>query len=82
MRLGSLALLALCAGYFFDALIAAFYLLSFPGAFGPQGVIGGGGHDTAWLYTMWHSGMPLFVIASALLDRPSVRPVTDPARGL
>ena len=77
LRLHSLALLALCSAYFFDAFIAVFYELSFPGTFGPQGIIGGGQQTTAWLYAFWHAGMPLFVIAYAIFDRRSGHTVTN-----
>jgi signal transduction histidine kinase/ActR/RegA family two-component response regulator len=79
VRLRSLALLALCAGYFFDAGIAVPYLMSFPGVLAPQGVIGGGGQTTAWLYTFWHAGMPLFVLAYALLGRRSGKIIANPS---
>ena len=78
VRPQSLALLALCSASFFDAFIAVFYELSFPGTFGPQGIIGGGQQTTAWLYAFWHAGMPLFVIAYAIFDRKSGRTVSSP----
>lgn len=67
VKLRSLAILALAAGFFFDALIIVPHLLSFPGAFGPAGIVGGGAQTTVWLYTFWHAGFPIFVIAYALL---------------
>ena len=66
-KLRSTALLILAAGYLFDVLIIVPHALSFPGVFGPGGIIGGGHQTTAWLYIFWHSGFPLFVIAYALL---------------
>jgi signal transduction histidine kinase/CheY-like chemotaxis protein len=78
VRLRSLPLLALCAAYLFDAGIAVPYLMSFPGVFAPNGIIGGGGQTTAWLYTFWHAGMPLFVIAYAVLDGDSRKVAVDP----
>jgi signal transduction histidine kinase/ActR/RegA family two-component response regulator len=67
MKLRSRAVLALAAGYLFDALIIVPHALSFPGGFAPEGVIGGGSQTTAWLYILWHGGFPLFVIAYAWL---------------
>ena len=67
MKLRSRAMLALAAGYLFDALIAGAHGLSFPGGFGAAGVIGGGNQTTVWLYTLWHAAFPLFVIAYALM---------------
>ncbi|MEJ6023120.1 sensor histidine kinase [Ramlibacter sp. PS4R-6] len=60
-------LILLAAGYIFNALMATSHTLSFPGLFGPQGVIGGGGQTTAWIYYFWHAGFPLFVIGYAML---------------
>ena len=67
MKLRSRAVLALAAGYLFDALIIIPHALSYPGVFAPEGVIGGGSQTTAWLYIFWHGSFPLFVIAYAWL---------------
>jgi two-component system, sensor histidine kinase and response regulator len=67
VKLRSLSILALTAGYLFDALIIIPHALSFPGVFAPGGIIGGGGQTTVWLYTLWHAGFPLSVLAYALL---------------
>jgi polar amino acid transport system substrate-binding protein len=77
IRLRSYALLALAAGYLFDALIIVPHALSFPGAFSPGGLLGAGPQTTAWLYVFWHGGFPLFVIAYAVLRRYG--PVGDPS---
>lgn len=58
-------LLILGCGYLYNALIIVAHALSFPGAFGPHGIIGGGPQTTAWLYIFWHGGFPLFVLAFA-----------------
>lgn len=77
MQLRSRAILALAAGYFFDALIIIPHALSYPNVFGPEGIIGGGSQTTAWLYILWHGGFPLFVIAYAWLKNSE----NDAARG-
>ncbi|MEJ6023130.1 MASE4 domain-containing protein [Ramlibacter sp. PS4R-6] len=64
--LRSRALLLLAAGYIFSGAMAVAHLLSFPGLFGPAGLIGGGTQSTAWIYFLWHGGFPLFVIGYAL----------------
>lgn len=74
--LRSRALLAIASGYLYTALIAVPWLLTFPGVFTPGGLLGAGLQTTTWLYTLWHAGFPLFVIAYALLKD------TDPAEGL
>lgn len=64
-RLRALALLALGAGYLFDAVMILPHTLSFPGLFAPTGLLGAGEQTTAWLYVFWHGGFPLFVLAYA-----------------
>jgi two-component system sensor histidine kinase/response regulator len=68
-RLRSRAVLALACGYLFDALMIIPHAMTFPGVFSPTGLLGAGEQTTAWLYTFWHGGFPLFVIAYAILRR-------------
>ena len=65
----SAALLALAAGYLFDALIIVPHALSFPGVMSPAGWLGARMHTTAWLYMFWHGGFPLFIIAYGVIRR-------------
>jgi signal transduction histidine kinase len=65
--LRSRALLVIASGYLFTALMVVAWLLTFPGVFAPSGLLGGGQQSTSWLYIVWHSGFPMFVIAYALL---------------
>jgi signal transduction histidine kinase len=74
--LRSRALLAIASGYLFTALIVIPWALTFPGIFRPDGLLGAGLQSTSWLYTLWHGGFAMFVIAYALLRD------TDPARRL
>jgi signal transduction histidine kinase len=74
--LRSRALLAIASGYLYTALIVIPWMLTFPGVFTPGGLLGAGLQTTTWLYTLWHAGFPLFVIAYALLKD------ADPAEGL
>src|SRR3954470_21869045 len=64
----SRALLIISSGYVWTALVVIPWLLSFPGVFAPHGLLGGSSSEiTVWLYTLWHAGFPLFVIAYAFL---------------
>ena len=72
--LRSRALLAIASGYLFTALIVIPWALTFPGIFRADGLLGAGLQSTSWLYTLWHGGFAMFVIAYALLRD------TDPAR--
>src|SRR3954454_1266191 len=77
----SRALLLIANGYVWTALVVIPWLLSFPGVFAPSGLLGGSSSEiTVWLYTLWHAGFPLFVIAYAFLkDRDTVRPLSGSA---
>jgi signal transduction histidine kinase len=74
--LRSRALLPIASGYLYTALIVIPWMLTFPGVFTPNGLLGAGLQSTNWLYTLWHAGFPIFVIAYALLKD------ADPAEGL
>src|ERR1700736_2094728 len=65
--LRSRALLVIASGYLFTALVVIPWMLTFPGAFTPGGLLGAGLQTTNWLYILWHAGFPMFVIAYALL---------------
>ena len=68
-QLRSAAMLALAAGYLFDAVMIVPHALSFPGLLSPTGWLGAGAQTTAWLYMFWHGGFPLFVMAYSGLSR-------------
>ena len=74
--LRSRALLAIASGYLYTALIVIPWMLTFPGVFAPDGLLGAGLQTTSWLYTLWHAGFAIFVIAYTLLRD------ADPARRL
>jgi signal transduction histidine kinase len=60
------AVLVIACGYLFTALMLVPYILSFPGVFAPQGLIGGP-QSTSWLYFFQYAVFPIFVIAYVLL---------------
>jgi hypothetical protein len=74
--LRSRALLLIASGYLYTAMIVIPWMLTFPGVFTPGGLLGAGLQTTTWLYTLWHAGFPMFVIAYALLKD------AEPAEGL
>ena len=65
--IGSRRLLVLACGYLFSALIVVSHALTFPGAFSPSGLLGGGSQTTGWLFIFWHLGFPASVIGYACL---------------
>jgi signal transduction histidine kinase len=60
-------LLVLASGFFFAALIAISYALTFPEAFAPSGLFGSGAQTAAWLSISWHLGSPLILIIAILV---------------
>jgi len=69
--LRSPAILVIASGYLFTALLVSAWMPSFPGVFTPDGLIGGL-QTTSWLYVVWHTGFPLYVLGYALSkDRDS-----------
>jgi signal transduction histidine kinase len=67
--IASRALLVLASGYLFSALIVVPHALTFPGAFSPTGLFGVGLQSTAWLYILWHFGLPAAVIGYVFLKK-------------
>jgi signal transduction histidine kinase len=63
------SLLALAGGFLFTAFLVIPHALTFPGAFAPEGLLGAGLQTTPWLNEFWFIGLPLAVIAYALLKR-------------
>src|SRR5215472_4952682 len=60
--MASRAILILANGYLFSALIVIPHALTFPGAFGPNGLLGAGPQSSGWLNAFWHFG---FLVAVA-----------------
>jgi hypothetical protein len=63
----SRALAVLASGYLFAALIVIPWMLTFPGVFTPEGLLGAGLYTAQWLYNLRLLGVPMFVIAYGLL---------------
>jgi signal transduction histidine kinase/CheY-like chemotaxis protein len=74
-RSRSPSLLALSAGYLMSTLVIPPHLMAFPGLFAPNGLLGGSGstQTIAWLYVLWHTGFPLFVLVHSLVAQFELR---------
>lgn len=59
----SRAMVVLACGYLYTAVMTVIHLLTYPGVFAADGLLGAGTQSTAWLYNFWHGGFPLFAIA-------------------
>ena len=64
---GTRALLVLASGYLFSSLIAIPYILTFPGAFAPTGLLGAGSQSAAWLSVSSRFGPAAAAVGYALL---------------
>jgi signal transduction histidine kinase len=71
------ALLALSSGFLFSALIIIPHALTFPGSFTPTGLLGAGLQSTAWLFDFWKVGLPIAVVAYALLKNAKNKTVSS-----
>ncbi len=61
------ALLFLACGYLSSALMIIPYMLTFPGAFSPTGLLGAGLQTTASLYWFWHLVFPMALLGYGLM---------------
>ncbi|WP_353860275.1 MASE4 domain-containing protein [Azospirillum formosense] len=68
------ALLALAAGYLTTALLIVPWALTFPGVFAPTGLLGAGLQSTAIVAAGRRIGLPLFILAYALLKAAEAGP--------
>jgi PAS domain S-box-containing protein len=73
------ALLVLACAYLWSALIIIPHALSFPGAFSPIGLPGGGFQTTPWLYWFWHLPFAMALLGYGVLRNEKSEP--GPARG-
>jgi signal transduction histidine kinase len=67
----------LASGYLFTALITIPHMLTFPGVFAEDGLLGAGTQSAAWLFIAWHGGLPLAAIAFALERNPKIAAITS-----
>lgn len=65
----SRSLLVLASGYVITALLLVAHVLSFPGAFAPEGLLGPGINTTAWIAYFWRATLPITIILYVLLRR-------------
>ncbi|MEF2966315.1 GGDEF domain-containing protein [Paenibacillus sp. M1] len=56
------SLLVMSCTYLFTGLITALHILTFPGVFSEQGMLGANQQTSAWLWVFWHSGYPAGII--------------------
>ncbi|MBR0906698.1 MASE4 domain-containing protein [Bradyrhizobium liaoningense] len=59
--------MAVAAAYLFSGSFAFLQTLSFPGGYGPNGILGDSYNTPAWFFVSWHTTFPLGILAYALL---------------
>ena len=80
----SRALTVLASGFLFESLMLIAHVLTFPGAFAPDGLLGAGLNTTAWIANFWRAAPPIAILLYVLLKRTesAEQPVSErpPAR--
>jgi signal transduction histidine kinase len=72
------AILVLANGYLFASLFVLPHAVSWPAAFSPTGLLGGGLQNTAWLYVFWHTGFPAALLIYVWLrDEKHAKRITE-----
>ncbi|QJC52199.1 GGDEF domain-containing protein [Paenibacillus albicereus] len=66
---GSRATLVLAATYLYSGLIIIPHILTFPGVFSDTGLLGAGPQSAVWLWSLWHAGFPVGIIAYLVVAR-------------
>lgn len=74
----SRSLRIIAAAYLFAGLMAVLHVLTFPGALLPDLPLFGQGNTVSWLFIVWRTGFPLFIVW-AVLNEPSPRDTGPPA---
>jgi signal transduction histidine kinase len=74
--------MALASGYLFTALMAIPHGLVFPGAFTPNGLLGGDLSSLGWVGVFWRVGLPIAICVYARLKRNDSLRFGKPAIGI
>ena len=61
----SRALTVLASGFLFEALMLIAHVMTFPGAFAPDGLLGAKVSTTAWIGHFWRAAPPIAIITTA-----------------
>jgi len=67
------ALALLAAGYVFSGLVVVPYALFVPGIYPRLVEVPGNSQVSFWIWIVWHTGAPLYILGYALLERAALR---------
>ncbi|WP_334074845.1 MULTISPECIES: sensor domain-containing diguanylate cyclase [Paenibacillus] len=56
------SLLVISCTYLFTGLITALHILTFPGVFSEEGMLGANNQSAGWLWIFWHGGFPVGIL--------------------
>src|SRR5436309_26552 len=73
-RWGAIPVLSFAIGALYSAAIVLAQLLSFPGIFAHEPLLGAGPDTTIWLWVFWHIGLPLSALAPAYFAGDGLTP--------
>ena len=73
-RTGAIPVLSFASGALYSAAIVLAQLLSFPGIFAHEPLLGAGPDTTIWLWVFWHIGLPLSALAPAYFAGDGLTP--------
>jgi diguanylate cyclase (GGDEF)-like protein len=78
------SMLVLASAYVFSSAMASCHIMTFPGVFVANGLLGAGAQSSVWIYMSWHASFPLLLTAYATVSLKEMRaaaaePKTAPA---
>ena len=68
----------LAAAYLFSGTFVIPFILTFPGAFAPTGLLGAGLQTATWMWVFWHAGFPLLALCYVAQLRRTGRKAPPP----
>lgn len=71
------SLLVMSCTYLFTGLITALHILTFPGIFSAEGMLGADSQTAAWLWIYWHGGFPAGILLYLFVGKRHPKPLTS-----
>ncbi len=71
------SLLVMSCTYLFTGLITVLHILTFPGVFSEEGMLGADSQTAAWLWIYWHGGFPVGILLYLFVGKRYPRPISS-----